>query len=202
MPRRSGCTGARRRRRQRLCPYRCAPGAGQPRRAPRSGGGHQYRLDLRCTLCQRPFRPGDRFDRSRAPRSGCRGRFANRTPYDWGALLPLLLWEQGRGGFSLVTRGASELRTDAALNRILLRGNLLARGDFDRLPIPFRAVATDLRTRKRSRSRAATSPRRSVPRSRYPLSIRRSGSATATSSTAASRPTCRSRRRGPRAHDG
>ncbi len=76
------------------------------------------------------------------------GTFSNRTPHDWGTLLPLLLWEQGRQGFTLVTRGASELRTDAMLNRILLRGNLLARGDFDRLPIPFRAVATDLKTRE------------------------------------------------------
>jgi NTE family protein len=76
------------------------------------------------------------------------GAFANRTPHDWGALLPLLLWEQGPRGFSLVTRGASELQTNAVLNRILLRGNLFARGDFDRLPIPFRAVATDLRTRE------------------------------------------------------
>ncbi len=76
------------------------------------------------------------------------GSFANWTPHDWGTRLPLLLWEQGPRGFSLVTRGASELRTNALLNRILLRGNLLARGDFDRLPIQFRAVATDLRTRE------------------------------------------------------
>jgi predicted acylesterase/phospholipase RssA len=76
------------------------------------------------------------------------GSFANRTPHEWGSLHPLLLWEQGSRGFSLVTRSVSELRTDAVLNRALLRGNLLARGDFDRLPIPFRAVATDLRTRE------------------------------------------------------
>ena len=76
------------------------------------------------------------------------GGFANRTPHDWGSLQPLLLWEQGERGYSLVTRGVSELRTDAVLNRTLLRGNLLARGDFDRLPIPFRAIATDLRTRE------------------------------------------------------
>lgn len=74
--------------------------------------------------------------------------FANRTPHDWGSLQPLLLWEQGERRFSLVTRSVSELRTDAVLNRALLAGNLLARGDFDRLPIPFRAVATDLRTRE------------------------------------------------------
>jgi len=76
------------------------------------------------------------------------GGFANRTPHGWGSLQPLLLWEQAERGWSLVTRGASERRTDAMLNRTLLRGNLLARGDFDRLPIPFRAVATDLRTRE------------------------------------------------------
>jgi NTE family protein len=76
------------------------------------------------------------------------GGFTNRVPHDWGELLPLLMWEQGRQGLSLVTRGTGEARIDAALNRILLRGNLLARGDFDRLPIPFRAVATDLRTRE------------------------------------------------------
>lgn len=82
------------------------------------------------------------------PQADVTGGFASRPPYGWGPLLPLLLWEQDRRGFSLATRGVSELRTDAALNRALLRGNLLARGDFDRLPIPFRAVATDLRTRE------------------------------------------------------
>ena len=82
------------------------------------------------------------------PPADITGNFSNQPPHNWGSLLPLLLWEQSQRGLSLVTRGASELRTDAALNRILLRGNLLARGDFDRLPIPFRAVATDLRTRE------------------------------------------------------
>lgn len=72
----------------------------------------------------------------------------NRSPHNWGDLLPLLLWEQGQRGFSLVTGGESELRTNAMLNRMLLRANLLARGDFDRLPIRFRAVATDLRSRE------------------------------------------------------
>jgi NTE family protein len=82
------------------------------------------------------------------PPAAVTGNFSTLPPHNWETLLPLLLWEQGGRGFSLVTRGASELRTDAALNRILLRGNLLARGDFDRLPIRFRAVATDLRTRE------------------------------------------------------
>jgi len=73
---------------------------------------------------------------------------ANRTPHAWGSLFPLLLWEQGPHGVSIATEGIQELRTNAVLNRILLRANLLARGDFDRLPIRFRAVATDLRTRE------------------------------------------------------
>jgi NTE family protein len=73
---------------------------------------------------------------------------ANRTPHVWGSVLPLLLWEQGPQGISIATEGVQEIRTNAALNRILLRANLLARGDFDRLPIRFRAVATDLRTRE------------------------------------------------------
>lgn len=71
-----------------------------------------------------------------------------RAPHAWGPLLPLLLLEQRQQGFRLVSGGSWEFETNALLNRLLLRGNLLARGDFDRLPIPFRAVATDLRTRK------------------------------------------------------
>src|ERR1043166_632762 len=73
---------------------------------------------------------------------------ANRTPHVWGSLLPLVLWEQGPRGFAVTTEGIHELRANAVLNRILLRGNLLARGNFDLLPIRFRAVATDLRTRE------------------------------------------------------
>ncbi len=41
---------------------------------------------------------------------------------------------------------ADEPAINALLNAGLLRGNLLARGSFDSLPIRFRAVATDLRT--------------------------------------------------------
>ncbi|NOT06633.1 MAG: hypothetical protein HOP28_00330 [Gemmatimonadales bacterium] len=74
--------------------------------------------------------------------------FANRTPRDWGSLPPLVLWEQGAGRFGLATGGIAELGTNALVNRLLLRANLMARGDFDRLPIPFRAVATDLQTRE------------------------------------------------------
>jgi NTE family protein len=73
---------------------------------------------------------------------------AIRAPHAWGSLLPLVLLEQRRQGLRLASGGAWEFETNALLSRVLLKGNLLARGDFDRLPIPFRAVATDLRTRE------------------------------------------------------
>jgi NTE family protein len=42
----------------------------------------------------------------------------------------------------------SESHANSFLSALLLRGNLLARGSFDSLPIPFRAVATDLNSRE------------------------------------------------------
>ena len=71
-------------------------------------------------------------------------------PTAWGTRLPLVVWEEGTGGFS-VESSALALRQsdgDGPLNVALLRANLLARGDFNRLPIPLRVVATDLRDRK------------------------------------------------------
>lgn len=68
-------------------------------------------------------------------------------PRAWGSLLPLVVWEEGERGF--VVQGAA-VRLSAVnrmLNTMLLRGNLTARGDFDRLPIPLRVVATDLQDR-------------------------------------------------------
>lgn len=44
---------------------------------------------------------------------------------------------------------AREPRVNAFINQLLLRPNLRAAGNFDRLPIRFRAVATDMRTKKR-----------------------------------------------------
>ena len=70
-----------------------------------------------------------------------------RTPRALGDRRPLVVWEQGTGGFRVAQSIAREAGVNAALNRALLRGNLFARGSFDSLPIPFRAVATDLRTR-------------------------------------------------------
>lgn len=70
------------------------------------------------------------------------------APRPLDALHPLLVWEQRRSGFELQRGTVSESEVTAMLNRALLRGNLAARGDFDRLPIPYRAVATDLRDRR------------------------------------------------------
>jgi NTE family protein len=70
-----------------------------------------------------------------------------RTPRSLGARRPLVVWQPGAGGFRTGEAGAREAAVSAAINKLLLRGNLAARGDFDSLPIPFRAIATDLRTR-------------------------------------------------------
>lgn len=61
---------------------------------------------------------------------------------------PLISWELEEGHFRLAPAAVPEQGIDAALNRVLLRGNLQARGDFGRLPIPFYAVATDLATQR------------------------------------------------------
>ncbi len=70
-----------------------------------------------------------------------------RAPRSLGERRPLVVWEPGAAGFRTGDAGARESGVNAALNRALLRGNLLARGDFDSLPIPFRAVAADIRNR-------------------------------------------------------
>jgi NTE family protein len=69
-------------------------------------------------------------------------------PRPWRPLLPLLVWEQGERGFSLRSPAVNESRANSFLSALLLHGNLLARGSFDSLPIPFRAVATDLNSRE------------------------------------------------------
>lgn len=74
--------------------------------------------------------------------------FAPRAPRALGRLSPLLVWEQGDRGFNLQNAAVREPEASALLNLALLRGNLLARGDFDSLPIPLRVVATDLRNRQ------------------------------------------------------
>lgn len=59
---------------------------------------------------------------------------------------PLVYWEIDEGRARLTPSAVPEQGIDAALNRVFLRGNLQARGDFGRLPIDFYAVATDLAT--------------------------------------------------------
>jgi NTE family protein len=71
-----------------------------------------------------------------------------RAPRSLGPLQPLVVWEQGGRRFSLQSAGIVESEVNALVNAAMLKGNLLARGDFDSLPIPFRAVATDLDTRQ------------------------------------------------------
>lgn len=71
----------------------------------------------------------------------------SRGPLAWGARLPLVVWEEGERGFAPQGATIRQARVDAILNAVFLRGNLMARGDFDRLPIPLRVVATDLANR-------------------------------------------------------
>ncbi|HEX3234858.1 MAG TPA: patatin-like phospholipase family protein [Gemmatimonadales bacterium] len=66
------------------------------------------------------------------------------APHSLGILQPLVVWEQGEGHFALQSAALVEAEVNALMNAAMLRGNLRARGDFDSLPIPFRAVATDL----------------------------------------------------------
>jgi predicted acylesterase/phospholipase RssA len=69
------------------------------------------------------------------------------APRSLDFLQPLLYWEQGEHGFNLQRSAASTAEANAITNSLALRGNLLARGQFDSLPIPFRAVATNLADR-------------------------------------------------------
>jgi predicted acylesterase/phospholipase RssA len=70
-----------------------------------------------------------------------------RAPHSLGPLQPLLVWEQGARRFNLQSASVAQREVNALVNDAMLRGNLLARGNFDSLPIPFRAVATDLADR-------------------------------------------------------
>ncbi len=51
-------------------------------------------------------------------------------------------------GFTVQTGAVREGEVNALMSALMLRGNLLARGDFDRLPIPLRVIGTRLSTRK------------------------------------------------------
>jgi NTE family protein len=69
------------------------------------------------------------------------------APRSLGLLQPLVVWEQGHRRFTLQSAGVAETEVNALVNAAMLRGNLAARGNFDSLPIRFRAVAADLRDR-------------------------------------------------------
>ncbi len=73
--------------------------------------------------------------------------FQPSAPRSLDFLQPLLYWEQGERGFNLQRSAASTAEANAITNNLALRGNLLARGNFDSLPIPFRAIATNLADR-------------------------------------------------------
>ena len=75
-------------------------------------------------------------------------RFRPPAPHPWDQRLPILFMVRGQHGFAFQTGVVDETQPNARLNSAMLRGNLLARGRFDRLPIPFLAVATDLRDRR------------------------------------------------------
>jgi NTE family protein len=64
-----------------------------------------------------------------------------------GTIRPLAVWDKGQRGYVLQSGAVHEAEVNAFLSSLMLRGNLEARGNFDSLPIPFRAVATDVATR-------------------------------------------------------
>ena len=73
--------------------------------------------------------------------------FDPHAPRSLGGRQPLVVAEFGERGFTLQGSGVREPQANALLNIAMLRGNLIARGNFDRLPIPLRVVAADLATR-------------------------------------------------------
>jgi NTE family protein len=81
------------------------------------------------------------------PIAGLFRTYQPRAPRSLGLLQPLVVLEQGSGRFILQTATIREPEVNALVNTAMLRGNLAARGNFDALPIPFRAVATDLANR-------------------------------------------------------
>ena len=84
--------------------------------------------------------------RSRSPSSSA--AYQPRRPAIAGRAPAAGLWEQGDRGFPPERRRSSRRRSTRWSTPRCCRGNLLARGNFDSLPIPFRAVATDLAHRE------------------------------------------------------
>jgi predicted acylesterase/phospholipase RssA len=69
------------------------------------------------------------------------------APRSLGVLQPMVSFAADEGMAGVQTGAVREREVDGLLTRLLLLGNLRAGGDFDSLPIPFRAVATDFRAR-------------------------------------------------------
>ncbi len=63
-------------------------------------------------------------------------------------LRPLTVWETSDGQLTLQNGSLYEGDVVALMNAMMLHGNIAARGNFDSLPVPFRAIATDLNTRE------------------------------------------------------
>ena len=74
-------------------------------------------------------------------------RYEPQVSSSLGMLRPVAVWERGRKNYVLQTGAVHEGEVNALISSLMLRGNLIARGNFDALPIPFRAVATDIDTR-------------------------------------------------------
>ena len=62
-------------------------------------------------------------------------------------MAPTFVLEVSRGRLRIQSPIAREPQINALFNQLLLRPNLTAAGDFDRLPMRYRAVATDMRSR-------------------------------------------------------
>jgi predicted acylesterase/phospholipase RssA len=75
-------------------------------------------------------------------------RYTPRRPQGVAGSQPLVTWSRATGGITLAANPVQGAELNATVAGLMLRGNLLARGDFDRLPIPFRAVATRLNDRR------------------------------------------------------
>lgn len=82
-----------------------------------------------------------------APGGALLRTFEVDVPPSLMGLQPLLVLAEGEGIGGLQAGAVSEPDVNALLDRLLLPGNLRARGNFDSLPVPFRAVAADVRKR-------------------------------------------------------
>ncbi len=70
------------------------------------------------------------------------------VPMPLGEWPRLVVLRRGPRGLGPQMPFVDERRLNLVLSELLLRGNVAAGGDFDAMPIPFRAVATDLESRE------------------------------------------------------